>query len=111
MSYKSREKKRQLQVSEGKCRAAIHRHRRSEKTRARHFLTPVSRNCCCNRCGTSLRDGRDDCVYRHTPREILCLNCANLERIPYRPSSKWERRHSKRNGQPIRPVDRAAFKP
>jgi hypothetical protein len=96
MSFKSREKKRRMKTADAKRRTVIESHRRSDDTRARLFLTPVQRNCCCNRCGDSLRAGRDDCVYRHTPREILCLNCANVEQIPYRPSSKWEAKGRKR---------------
>ena len=85
MSFKSREKKRRMKAADAKRRIVIERHRRRDDMRARHFLTPVQRNCCCNRCGDSLRAGRDDCVYRHTPREILCLNCANVEQIPLSP--------------------------
>ena len=96
MSFKSREKKRRMKVADAQRRTVIDNHRRSDETRARHFLTPVQRSCCCNRCGISLRVGRDDCVYRHTPREILCIDCANVEQIPYRSSSKWEAKDRKR---------------
>jgi hypothetical protein len=105
VSYKSREKKRRKRVAEGKRREAIRHHHRSETTRARHFLTPVKRNCCCNRCGDALREGRDDCVYRHTPREILCLNCANLQGIPYRLSIRWEARHRRPKSPPTSPAE------
>jgi hypothetical protein len=87
MSFKSREKKRRrkLAIANGRAKHGV-------AMAGRHYLAIVSRHCCCNRCGRSLRAGRDDCVYRYTPREILCLNCANTEKIPYRLSQKWERR-------------------
>ena len=85
MSFKSREKKRRRKIAMLNARGKADR----------HYLTPVSRHCCCNRCGASLRAGCDDCVYRNTPREILCLGCATTEKIPYRLSRKWEK-HSER---------------
>jgi hypothetical protein len=81
MSFKSREKKRARKLAMANARGRADR----------HYLTPVSRHACCNRCGASLRAGRDDCVYRHTPREILCLGCATAEKVDYRLSRKWER--------------------
>ena len=66
----------------------------------RHYLTIVKRDCCCNRCGTALRVGHHECVYRHTPREILCLDCANRERVRYRLSRRWEAQNRDRNGKP-----------
>ena len=85
MSFKSREKKRRRKIAMLNARGKADR----------HYLTPVSRHCCCNRCGSSLRAGRDDCVYRHTPREIFCLNCANTKKVRYRLSQRWERRKKK----------------
>ena len=85
MSYKSREKKRRRKIAIANARGRADR----------HYLTPVSRHCCCNRCGGSLRAGRDDAVYRHTPREILCLRCADAGKVPYRVSRKWEQRKEK----------------
>ncbi len=73
MSFKSREKKRRARLAQ----TSSQREQRS-KYADRHSLTIVSRACCCNRCGASLRERRDDCVYRHTPMEILCLNCATV---------------------------------
>ena len=85
MSFKSREKQRHRKLAITNARS------KHGKTMAgRHYLTIVSRHCCCNRCGASLRAGRDDCVYRHTPREILCLGCATTEKVDYRLSRKWE---------------------
>jgi hypothetical protein len=70
MSFRSREKKRRAKIAVGKARAQHH-----DTMAGRHYLTIVSRPCCCNECGGSLREGRE-CVYRHTPREILCAMCA-----------------------------------
>ena len=86
MSFKTREKKRRQLLAIANSRAKADR----------HYLTPVTRHACCNRCGASLRAGRDDCVYRHTPREILCLGCATSERIDYRLSRKWDRRRERK---------------
>ena len=82
MSFKSREKKRRRKIAMANARGKADR----------HYLTPVSRHCCCNRCGSSLRAGRDNCVYRHTPREILCIGCATTGRVPYRLSHFRESR-------------------
>jgi hypothetical protein len=88
MSYKSREKKRRRRAALGQLRE-----KHGEAMRARHYLTITTRPCCCNRvgCGRSLRPG-DEAVYRHTPRETLCVTCAELAGISYRPSQAWERR-------------------
>ena len=92
MSYKSREKKRRARIAQSNGRRE-----QSSKYADRHYLTVVSRPACRNRCGGSLRDGAE-CVYRHTPREILCVLCADDKKIHYRPSMRWERlqRKSKR---------------
>jgi hypothetical protein len=89
MSFRSRLKKRQARIA----RESGQREQRS-KYADRYYLTIVSRSACCNRCGGSLREGAE-CVYRHTPRTILCVVCADLERISYRPSMRWERRKRK----------------
>jgi hypothetical protein len=85
MGYQHRERKRRARLAQSSSR----KEQRS-KYADRHYLTIVSRAGCCNRCGGSLRDGTE-CVYRHTPRQILCVPCADLERISYRPSMRWER--------------------
>lgn len=87
MSFKSREKKRRRKLAIANARA-----KHGETMASRHYLTPVSMNCCCNRCGKSLRAGKDDVVYRHTPRELLCLECATAESVEYRTSRKWDAR-------------------
>lgn len=91
MSYKSREKKRRARIAQ-----ASGRREQRAKFADRHYLTIVSRSACCNKCGGSLREGAE-CVYRHTPREILCVQCADLEQIYYRPSMRWERSQRPRN--------------
>jgi hypothetical protein len=94
MSFNSREKKR-------RARLAIANTRRDHRQTmaGRHYLTIVSRAACCNRCGGSLRKGAQ-CVYRHTPREILCVVCADSEQIHYRPSMRWERAHPLKSKRP-----------
>jgi len=89
MSYKSREKKRNYKKAEAAIGNVRSKH--GEAMKSRHYLTIVTRACSCNRCGHPLRDGAE-CVYRHTPREILCVTCAELEQIRHRPSIRWERR-------------------
>lgn len=88
LSFKSREKKRRYKLAIKKNRTD------REEMAGRHYLTIVSRSCCCNACGDSLREGYD-CVYRYEPREILCLRCATNRKLRYRPSLKWERRKAK----------------
>lgn len=46
----------------------------------KYWLTLVTETCCCNVHGGILREGQE-CVYRHTPREILCIRCAELRAI------------------------------
>ena len=91
MGYKQRERKRRERIAQASGR----REQRSKYV-DRYYLTIVSRAACCNRCGGSLRAGAE-CVYRHTPREVLCVVCADSEEIPYRPSMRWERRNRKRS--------------
>ena len=67
----------------------------------------MAENLTCNECGGSLRDGAE-CVYRHTPRQILCVTCADLARITYRPSMRWERRNRKRKNGKVVPSPRKA---
>ena len=88
MGYKQRERKRRM-----KRAAATGAQRRSRDTAsaaAKHWLTLVREDCCCNECAGILRVGRE-CVYRHTPREILCVRCAEARHLHYRPSLAWEK--------------------
>lgn len=84
MSFKSREKKRKSRIAASSAKANRRQHP------DRWYLTIVTRPCCCNACGGSLREGAE-CVYRHEPREVLCLACAQRRRIAPRPSLRWER--------------------
>ena len=90
MSYNSREKKRRAKAAISKCRSE-----HIETIKGRHYLTLVSRPCSCNRCGNSLRKGRD-CVYRNEPKEIFCHDCAILLGIKYRLSRRWEKHRDRR---------------
>jgi len=89
MSYKSREKKRNYKKAEAAIGNVRSKH--GETMKSRHYLTIVTRNCCCNACGKPLRRGAES-VYRYEPREILCVTCAEREQIRHRPSIRWERR-------------------
>lgn len=102
MSFKSREKKRRY-------RAATTRDRKVQRNSYpdRHYLTIVSRAGCCNDCGGSLRLGKE-CVYRREPREILCKNCADLRKIRYRPSRKWEKANRRVTQGRLAPAARKA---
>jgi hypothetical protein len=102
MSFKSREKKRRAKIA-----IANSRRDHRQTMAGRHYLTIVSRAACCNQCGGSLRDGAE-CIYRHTPREILCVFCADREQIHYRPSMRWERRNRKRDDGKLVPSARKA---
>ena len=88
MGYQHRERKRRARLAQSSSR----REQRS-KYPDRHYLTIVSRACCCNHGGERLREG-DGCVFRFQPKEILCLNCATVLGIKYRPSMRWERQKS-----------------
>jgi hypothetical protein len=83
-SFKSRQKKRAIKAAQRQQRA-------SAEGRRRHYRTFVKRKCACNRHGGILKVG-DECVFRHTPREILCVRCADELGIDYRLSAKWEAR-------------------
>ena len=61
----------------------------------RDYLTIVSRSACCNDCGGTLRTG-GECVFRFEPKEILCIVCADLRNLKYRPSLRWEKAARKR---------------
>ena len=91
MSFKSREKKRRAKLAIKKSRS-----NNRDTMVGRHYLTIVSRHGSCNDCGTRLPEG-GECVYRHTPREILCKRCADVRELRPRPSERWERhRHQER---------------
>jgi RNase P subunit RPR2 len=102
MSYKSREKKRRAKIAVGRDTA-----KQRKDFKDRHYLTIVSRPACCNDCGHSLRPG-SECVYRFEPREILCKDCADERKIPYRPSRRWEKANRKRRNGKLVPAARRA---
>lgn len=58
---------------------------------ARYYLTFAKRKTPCAGCGGKLETG-SELVYRHEPRELLCLPCAESRGIKARPSLKWEAR-------------------
>lgn len=94
MGYKQRERRRKRRAAV----AGAQREARSSGSSAeKWWLTVVSKATCCARCGGMLRKGRE-MVYRHTPREALCLGCAEDAEIKWRPSARWEqaRRHGRR---------------
>ena len=91
MSYKSREKKRRRKLAQANVRS-----KHGETMKSRHYLTITTRACCCNDCGRRLRRG-DESVFRFEPKEIVCLTCAELREIHYRPSQRWEKAHRKKN--------------
>ncbi len=87
MSFKSRQKKRAIQKARKAYASAI---------AERHYLTVVTRACSCNACGGALREGRE-MIYRHSPKAVLCLLCAEQQAIRFRTSQAWEkRRHRER---------------
>ena len=87
MSFQSRQKKRRYKRIEGKAKK-----RRTAETARRWFLTLAKKPGRCMRCGVSF-DRAAEVVYRHEPRAIRCVRCA--ERDPesrgFRPSLRWER--------------------
>ena len=86
MSFKSREKKRKAARA-----VSIAVQQQKPATEARWFLTPVRRQAVCRSCGGRLHRG-SDMVYRHTPREALCVPCADADPgVSYRPSVRWEK--------------------
>jgi hypothetical protein len=84
MAFKQREKKRRKKAA----MLAAQKSARSSGKSQGWWLTLVSRDTCCARCGSILRKGRE-MVYRAEPREARCKLCA--DRLSYRPSVRWER--------------------
>jgi hypothetical protein len=95
MSFKQRQRRRKKSEAIAAAQKAA---RRSGSAARRYWLTLLQRKGCCARCGNVLREGAE-AVYRHEPREALCLRCADRERIPYRPSVRWERDRRKRRSK------------
>lgn len=84
MSFNSREKKRKKYAKDGAQRKA----RRSRPDR--HYLTFSKKRTSCAECGGEIGQ-REECIYRHQPREIRHRRCADAKSIDYRPSLRWER--------------------
>ena len=88
MSFQSREKKRKYKAAVKKSKR-----RHSSETAKRWFLTISRKAGACDVCGDKLA-ARAEVVYRHEPREVRCVRCA--ERLEdskgYRPSIRWERK-------------------
>jgi hypothetical protein len=87
MSYRSRERKRRERIAQRRAQSNA---RRSGSSADRHWLTIVAQKTCCARCGYVLKPGRE-MVYRHRPREALCVSCADRQQLPYLPALRWER--------------------
>jgi hypothetical protein len=91
MGYRQRERRRKRRAA---MKGAQQEARASGSSAKKWWRTLVSRSTCCARCGRVLREGRE-MIYRHTPREALCLDCAERAKVRSRPSRRWEeaRRH------------------
>jgi hypothetical protein len=92
VGYRQRERKRR------KSAAVVGAQRESRRTGSsarKWWLTVVGETTtCCARCGGVLRSGRE-MVYRHTPREALCVSCAERDPlVKWRPSRRWEERRA-----------------
>ena len=87
MGFRQRERRRKRRFAQRRDQAAA----RASGSPA-HWLTIASSKCCCNECGQIIKPG-SEMVYRHTPREILCVPHADARKIYYRPSLKWEQQH------------------
>jgi hypothetical protein len=88
MSYESRQKKRRHKRVEAKARQ-----RRSPESARRWFLTLAKKPGRFTCCGAGFDRGAE-IVYRHEPREVRCVSCAESdpESKGYRPSIRWERK-------------------
>ena len=79
VSFKSREKKRRYKAAVKKSKRA-----HAPETARRWFLTlakkPGRFDCCGDRFGRGA-----EVVYRHEPREVRCVRCADREGVKYRP--------------------------
>jgi hypothetical protein len=101
VSFKQRERKRKRRAAQLEARDVSRRAapRRSADAAARHWLTVVKEPCSCNACGGALRPGREF-VYRHTPRQILCLGCADEQGVRTRRSLAHDKKHRRPKPEP-----------
>jgi hypothetical protein len=88
MSYESRQKKRRHKRIEAKARQ-----RPSPESARRWFLTLAKKPGRFTCCGVGFDRGAE-IAYRHEPREVRCVSCAESdpESKGYRPSIRWERK-------------------
>jgi hypothetical protein len=85
VSYQSRVKKRAHKRAEAKTK------RRSPETAQRWFLTLAKKPGKCGSCRTGFKRGAE-IVYRHEPRTVRCLRCADRDPdCRYRASQRWEK--------------------
>lgn len=91
MSFKSREKRRRRKL-ESKLASAKARTNRTEETARRWFLTLARKPGKFSCCGDRFERGAE-IVYRHEPREVRCVRCAErrADSKGARPSLRWER--------------------
>ena len=91
MSHQTKERERREKVAERQVKRA----HRSEETRSRHFLTIAKRTTKCERCPRRLLTG-DEFIYRHDPRQVLCVDCATALGVKWWTSRRWEQARGKR---------------
>jgi hypothetical protein len=91
VGFKQRERRRKMKAA---TTAAQLRSRENRSSVNKWWLTPLEKTGCCAECGLILRAGKSEGVYRHEPRELLCVPCADRRRIFYRPSLRWERKRA-----------------
>jgi hypothetical protein len=90
MGFRQRQRRRKRRAAQNAAQAAS---RSNGSAAGRWWLTICRLDTCCARCGHVLRVGVE-LVYRHTPRESLCVGCAQSDpcvQKSYRPSLAWER--------------------
>jgi zona occludens toxin (predicted ATPase) len=90
VGFKQRERKRCEKAAMATDQA---RSRASGSSSSAWWLTIVLTTTCCANCAGILR-ARREMVYRHAPREALCVACADRRGLKYRPSVKWEREYN-----------------
>jgi len=96
MGFKQRERRRKAKAA---AKSAQSRSRESGSSADKWWLTLLCSKQCCARCGLVIREG-GEAVYRHTPREVRCMPCAEQREDSkgYRPSLKWEQARKRKVG-------------
>jgi hypothetical protein len=96
VSYESRKKKRQYKGIE-----ADTKRRRTPESARRWFLTLAKKPGKFECCGKRFEHGAE-IVYRHEPREVRCVRCADRDpECRYRPSIRWERARARDRQQQL----------